>query len=94
MAQNLVDIRLNKYLELIDPKNVDMSKVDSAEQINVYVVDDNYFHYWILTIKNYGAYIKVVEHYESYVGEVFLEKRIYGVKPSDILRVLFPKLFK
>jgi len=94
MAQNSIDIRLNKYLELTDPKNVDISEVNNVEQINIYVIDDNYFHYWVLTIKKYETYIKIVEHYESPIGEVFLEKRIYGVKPSDVLRLLFPKLFK
>ena len=89
-----MDLRLNKYLELIEPKNINISEVDAMEQINVYVVNDDYLHYWVLTIKRYETYIKIVEHYESYVGEVFLEKRFYGVKPSDLLRVLFPKLFK
>jgi len=94
MAQNSVDIRLNKYLELIEPKNINISEVDTVEQINVYVVDDAYFHYWVLTIKNYETYIKVMEHYESPIGDIYVEKRFYGVKPSDLLRVLFPKLFK
>jgi len=89
-----MDLRLNKYLELIEPKNINISEVDTMEQVNVYIVDDNYFHYWVLTIKNYETYIKVMEHYESPIGEVFLEKRFHSVKPSDILRVLFPKLFE
>ena len=94
MAQNLVDIYLNKYLELINPKEIDISNIDNVEQVNVYVVDNNYFHYWVLTIKRYEMYVKLIEHYESPIGEVFLEKRIYGVKSSDVLRLLFPKLFK
>jgi len=94
MEKGSMDIYLNKYLELVDSKPVDISNVDAVEQVNVYVVDDCYFHYWVLAIKKYETYIKIVEHYESPIGEVFLEKRIYGAKTSDVLRLLFPKVLK
>jgi hypothetical protein len=85
-----VDIFLNKYLELITTNPLTDSKdFDNVREINVYVTDDSYNHYKVLTIINYGGHVKIIEHYESPIGETHIEKIIRNAKPSEILRLLF-----
>jgi len=87
----MVEILLNKYLELISGN---ISDIDSEKEIVIYVTDGEYHHQRILTLVNYGNHIRVKEHYESYLGEVEVDKEIFGVKPSEVLRLYFPHLFK
>ena len=87
----MVEILLNKYLELLKPIPED---VDKEKEIVVYAVDDEYHHQRLLTIINYGNHVKLREHYESYIGEVAIEKELFGITPSMVLRFYFPHLFK
>ncbi len=85
-----MDIFLNKYLELITPK--ELKDIDDVREINIYVTNEEYYHQRILTIINYFGHIKIVEYYESPLGTVYLEKIFHNIKPSDIIRMYFPRL--
>jgi hypothetical protein len=94
MVEGSIELVLNKYLELISPKEgVKQDDIDSKGEIIVYTRDEDYDQVRLLTIINYGNHIKVEEYYYSYLGDVTIEKVFHGVKPSSILRLFFPKVF-
>ena len=95
MSQEEVEINLNKYLELIDKKQSEMiNKIDDMKKIDVYVVDDNYYSHKLLTIVNYSTHVKLVEYFESAISEASVERILHDVKPSTVLKILLPKLFR
>jgi len=90
-----IEIILNRYLEPIIPKSDEIkNKIDCVRDIVVFVRDENYNDYKILSIINYGTHILLKEHYESPVGEVVIERVLHYIKPSTILKILLPKIFK
>jgi len=95
MVEGSIELVLNKYLELISPKKgITPIDVDSKDEIIVYTIDEDYDQYKILKIINYGSHIEVSEYYYSYIGEIEVRKGLHGVKPSSILQLFFPKIFK
>jgi len=90
-----MDIYLNKYLELVHP-HLDLREIDNVKEINIYIADDCDVcnKQKVLTIINYEKALKIIEYYESYLGEIRVEKLIYNKKPSEILQIFFPKLFR
>ena len=95
MTQGSIEIVLNKYLEPVRPKtDLKPVDVDGKDEIIVYTIDEDYDQYKILKIFNYGSHIEVSEYYYSYIGEIEVRKGLHGVKPSSILQLFFPKIFK
>jgi hypothetical protein len=95
MVEGSIELVLNKYLELISPKEgVKQDDIDSKGEIIVYTRDEDYDQYKILKITNYGNHIIVSEYYYSYIGEIEVRKGFHGVKPSEVLRLYLPHLFK
>ncbi len=74
-----MDIFLNKYLELVHPQYLDLREIDNVKEINIYIADDcNICNIQskVLTIINYEKALKIIEYYESYLGEIRVEKLI------------------
>jgi predicted RNA binding protein with dsRBD fold (UPF0201 family) len=94
-----LEIKLNPYLEIVEPKMSNLLEiVDNMREIDVDVFDTDpisgYIFVNVMRLINYGDHVKVVEKYESPLGEVHVEKVYENVKPSDVLRMLFPQTFK
>jgi len=94
-----LEIKLNTYLEVVEPKDKNLLDIaDNSREIVVsvftpdpesgYVIDD------ILKIVNYGTHVKLVEYYRSPIGEISIERVIDNTKPSTVLKMLFPNTFK
>jgi len=89
-----VDMHLNKYLELVKVYPEKTENLENVNEINIYVItDENLYNQKIMTIINYHNHVKIIEYYESPLGEVYIEKT-YNVKPSDIIQFLFPKVYE
>jgi hypothetical protein len=94
MVEGSIELILNRYLELIRPKEgLKPTDIDSKDEIIVYTIDEDYDQYKILKIINYGSHIEVSEYYYSYIGEIEVRKEFHGVKPSSVLQLFFPKVF-
>ena len=90
-----MELELNAYLVLVNPKTKDvLDKVDNVKEIYVFVDNIDYTQDMVLKIINYGDHIRVIEHYKSVIGEVNIERAFDNIKPSMILRMLFPSTFK
>jgi len=89
-----VEIRLNMFLELISPKEDILNKIDDVREISVSVANPDYSEDTILDIINYGDHLKIVERYRSPLGEINVIKVLDDVKPSVVLKLLFPNIFK
>jgi len=95
LSEERIELYLNIYLELRRPKEKDiLDKIDNAKEIVVFVDNIDYTHDRVLTIKNYGTHIRVIEYYNSRIGEVTVERSYDNIKPSTFLKMLFPNTFK
>ena len=97
VQDKIQEIYLNGFGQLIGQEKISETEVDSSRTIEVYVATayldftGSFSYDKVLEIKNYGDHIRLTEYYKSFLGEVTVEKVLYS-KPSDALRMLFPKL--
>jgi predicted RNA binding protein with dsRBD fold (UPF0201 family) len=94
-----LEIKLNQYGELVEPKIENLLNiVDNTREIDVDIFDTDpisgYIFVNFMKIKNYGDHLNVIEKYRSPLGEIQIEKTYENVKPSELLKLLFPHTFK
>jgi hypothetical protein len=94
-----LEINLNQYGELVEPKMENLLDiVDNTREIDINIFDTDpmsgYIFVNFMKIKNYGDHLNVIEKYRSVVGEVIIEKTYRNIKPSTLLKILFPDTFK
>jgi len=94
-----LEIQLNTYLEVVEPKDKNLLDIaDNTKEIVVSVFNPDpvsgYTYDDILRIINYGTHIRLTEVYRSPLGEITIERFLFNVKPSSILKLLFPNTFK
>ena len=90
-----IEIHLNMFLELVNPKTKDvLDKVNSVREISISVMNSDYSEDTVLDIVNYGDHLKLIEKYKSPLGEINVVKVLDNVKPSQVLKMLFPDIFK
>ena len=99
MSAQEVEIKLNTNLEIVEPKSTNLTDlVDNAKNIVVSVLDTDPISGGIfldvLRLINYGDHIVEREIYRSPLGEVTIERVWDGIKPSALLKLLFPNTFK
>ena len=86
--------------KLIGQEKISETEVDNSRIIEVYIatgylnVVDSFTYDKILEIKNYGDHVRVQEFYKSYLGEVVIDRVLNNAKPSQVLKMLFPDIFK
>ena len=96
---DVLEIYLNGFGQPIQEKIISETEVNSRLIIEVYVATgylasiDSFAWDKILEIKNYGDHVRVQEFYKSFLGELAVDKILYGVKPTDVLKMLFPNLY-
>ena len=99
VQDRIQEVYLNGFgQQLIGQEKINEKDVNNSRIIEVYIAVsyvnsiDSFTYDKILEIKNYGDHIRVQEFYKSFLGEVTVEKVLYGIKPSEFLKILFPKL--
>jgi len=99
ISNRKIEINLNSYMEIVEPKVGNLLDiVDNSKEICINILNTDQMSGGIfenvLKIVNYGDHIIVTEKYHSPLGEIYVEKHYEDVKPSAILKILFPDTFK
>ena len=95
MTETKIEIHLNIYMEVVSPKMTNLlDEVDKVGEVVIYIRNMDYTYNRVMDIINYGTHVKIVEYYRSQIGEVSVERVLHNVKPSAVLRLLFPNSFK
>ena len=99
VQDRILEVYLNGFgQQLIGQEKINEKDVNNSRIIEVYIAVsyvnsiDSFTYDKTLEIKNHGDHIIVQEFYKSFLGEVTVEKVLYGIKPSEFLKILFPKL--
>lgn len=89
----------NQHGELVEPRLSNLLEiVDGTKEIHVNVLDTDPISGGIFVnvakLINYGDHVKVIKKYGSLLGKIEIEETYRNIKPSEVLKMLFPNTFK